>query len=55
MTRQNYIEKVAIIGAGGNLGKYLATSLLATGKHSVTAITRHDSTNVLVAGVAIAK
>ncbi|GJJ74336.1 hypothetical protein EMPS_06694 [Entomortierella parvispora] len=55
MTRNNYIEKVAIVGAGGNLGKHLTASLLATGKHSVTAITRHDSANVPIAGVAIAK
>ncbi|KAG0307838.1 hypothetical protein BGZ99_001351, partial [Dissophora globulifera] len=55
MTRRNYIEKVAIVGAGGNVGKHLAASLLATGKHTVTAITRHDSANVPIAGVAIAK
>ncbi|KAM0202444.1 hypothetical protein ACHAPQ_004048 [Fusarium lateritium] len=41
----NKIERVAIVGAGGSVGKYLAKYLIATGKHTVTAITRKESTN----------
>lgn len=52
---KNRIEKVAIVGAGGNVGKVIATALLETGQHTVTAITRTDSKNTPPAGVAIAK
>lgn len=48
------IKHVAIVGAGGNSGKYMAESLLATGKHTVTAITRPDSKSVLPERVKIA-
>jgi hypothetical protein len=52
---KNNIEKVAIVGAGGNVGKYIAAALLKTGKHSITAITRADSKNTPPAGVIIVK
>ncbi|KAJ4859288.1 nmrA-like family domain-containing protein [Trichoderma breve] len=39
----NYIKNVAVIGAGGEVGKPIATELLKTGKYNVTAITRFDS------------
>ncbi|KAF5670532.1 putative oxidoreductase like [Fusarium heterosporum] len=39
----NKIERVAIVGASGTIGKYLAKYLIATGKHTVTAITRKGS------------
>ncbi|KAK3941454.1 hypothetical protein QBC46DRAFT_286252 [Diplogelasinospora grovesii] len=42
----NRIERVAIVGAGGSIGKYMTTSLLATGKHSVLALTRKGSPNI---------
>lgn len=48
------IKNVAIVGAGGNSGKYMTESLLATGKHTVTAITRPDSKSELPNGVKIA-
>ncbi|KAK3319179.1 hypothetical protein B0H66DRAFT_558915 [Apodospora peruviana] len=41
----NRIEKVAIVGAGGQIGSVIASALLQTGKYAVTAITRPDSTN----------
>ncbi|KAI6775840.1 hypothetical protein HG530_002598 [Fusarium avenaceum] len=44
----NKIERVAI--AGGSVGKFLAKYLIATGKHTVTAITRKDSTNKVPEG-----
>ncbi|KAH7104249.1 hypothetical protein BKA62DRAFT_500131 [Auriculariales sp. MPI-PUGE-AT-0066] len=47
----NYISKVAIVGAGGNSGRYMTEALLATGKHTVTALTRPGSTSSLPAGV----
>ncbi|KAF2729696.1 NAD(P)-binding protein [Polyplosphaeria fusca] len=52
---QNKIEKIAIIGATGNIGKAIAEALVATGKHTVTAITRPTSTGTLPEGVKIAK
>ncbi|KAK1521331.1 CipA protein [Colletotrichum paranaense] len=48
---ENYIHKVAIVGAGGNIGKAIAEELLKTGKHTVTAITRKESTSTLPNGV----
>ncbi|KAL8793868.1 MAG: hypothetical protein Q9195_003594 [Heterodermia aff. obscurata] len=52
---ENHITKVAIVGAGGSVGRYLAESLVKTGKHQVTAITRADSTNKLASGLKIEK
>ncbi|CAM1502376.1 Fc.00g043600.m01.CDS01 [Cosmosporella sp. VM-42] len=50
----NRIVKVAIVGAGGSVGRYLAEALLKTGKHTVTAITRAGSTNKIPEGVKVA-
>ncbi|KAK7747478.1 hypothetical protein SLS53_001733 [Cytospora paraplurivora] len=47
----NSIERVAIVGAGGRIGKYITEELLKTGKHSVKALTRQGSTNKLPEGV----
>ncbi|EMC99192.1 hypothetical protein BAUCODRAFT_146168 [Baudoinia panamericana UAMH 10762] len=47
----NHISKVAVVGAGGNVGRYITEALLKTGKHSVTAITRADSQSNLPDGV----
>ncbi|EGX95251.1 oxidoreductase CipA, putative [Cordyceps militaris CM01] len=47
----NRVSKVAIIGAGGNVGKYMTQALLQTGKHTVTALTRIGSTSTLPEGV----
>ncbi|TVY47466.1 hypothetical protein LOCC1_G002218 [Lachnellula occidentalis] len=51
----NHIQKVAIIGAGGNLGKHFAEELVKTGKHTVTALTRIDSKSTVPEGVKIAR
>ncbi|KAI3549987.1 hypothetical protein CSPX01_02162 [Colletotrichum filicis] len=51
----NRIEKVAIVGAAGTMGKFVTRELLKGGKHSVTAITRHDSDSKLPNGVIAAK
>lgn len=51
---KNRIEKVAIVGAGGNVGKHFADALLQTGKHTVTAITRADSKSSPPAGASVA-
>ncbi|CAK7215929.1 hypothetical protein SBRCBS47491_002656 [Sporothrix bragantina] len=48
---KNRIEKVAIIGASGYIGKYFTRELLKTGKHTLTALTRADSKNVIPEGV----
>ncbi|MCJ1384558.1 hypothetical protein MMC17_007675 [Xylographa soralifera] len=51
----NRIEKVAIVGAGGQVGKYIAEHLLKTGKHIVTAIARPSSTSKLPEGVQVTR
>jgi putative NADH-flavin reductase len=51
----NHITKVALVGAGGNVGKYIAEALVRGGKHTVTAITREDSQSKLPAGVEVKK
>ncbi|PLB48511.1 NAD(P)-binding protein [Aspergillus steynii IBT 23096] len=51
----NRIEKVAIVGAGGQVGKHITEHLLKTGKHTVTAITRPNSTSQLPEGVQVAR
>ncbi|KAL8758448.1 MAG: hypothetical protein Q9184_003923 [Pyrenodesmia sp. 2 TL-2023] len=43
MPQSNRIEKVAIIGATGRIGKHIAEELLQTGKHTVTALIRPDT------------
>ncbi|GJC81166.1 hypothetical protein ColLi_04004 [Colletotrichum liriopes] len=51
----NRIEKVAIVGAAGTMGKFVTRELLKGGKHTVTAITRHNSHSKLPEGVVAAK
>ncbi|OHE96521.1 hypothetical protein CORC01_08119 [Colletotrichum orchidophilum] len=51
----NRIEKVAIVGAAGTMGKFVTRELLKGGKHTITAITRHDSNSKLPEGVIAAK
>ncbi|KAJ7573706.1 putative isoflavone reductase family protein [Mycena floridula] len=55
MSTKNYIQKVAVVGAGGNIGTYIVEELLKTGKHRVTAITRADSTSKLPSGIEVKK
>ena len=52
---KNRIESIAIIGAGGSIGKHFTEHLLKTGKHTVTAITRVDSDSKFPDGVKVAK
>ncbi|KAL4791576.1 hypothetical protein BDV19DRAFT_401130 [Aspergillus venezuelensis] len=47
----NRIERVAIVGAGGSIGKPIAQELLKTGRHTVTALTRSSSANPLPEGI----
>ncbi|KAF9243959.1 hypothetical protein DTO012A7_9454 [Penicillium roqueforti] len=51
---KNAIERVAIVGAGGTVGSHLVAALLKTGKHTVTALSRRDSSNKLPEGVLVA-
>ncbi|KAK0657943.1 hypothetical protein B0T16DRAFT_317078 [Cercophora newfieldiana] len=51
----NRIERVAIVGAGGQIGKFLTEHLVKTGKHIITAITRPESTSTLPDGVNIVR
>ncbi|KAJ9482587.1 hypothetical protein VN97_g10835 [Penicillium thymicola] len=51
----NRIENVAIVGAGGSVGRHLIAQLLQNGKHIVTAITRPSSTNQMPEGVQISR
>ncbi|UJR12261.1 hypothetical protein I4U23_016438 [Adineta vaga] len=52
---KNHIEKVAIVGAGGQVGKFIVDELLKIGKHQITALTREDSTNKIPSGVKVVK
>lgn len=47
----NRIERVAIIGAGGHVGKPIAEALVKTGRHTVKALTRAGSSTKLPEGV----
>ena len=47
----NHIKNVAIVGAGGQQGRWIAEELVKTGKHDVTAITRADSDSKFPDGV----
>ncbi|KAM0263552.1 hypothetical protein ACHAQJ_001171 [Trichoderma viride] len=49
----NRIENVAIVGAGGQVGKHIAEELLKTGKHNVSAITRVGSNSKVPKGVKV--
>ncbi|KAL4974653.1 hypothetical protein BDW66DRAFT_161087 [Aspergillus desertorum] len=51
----NSIEKVAIVGAGGSIGKHLTDQLAKTGKHTITAITRPESSSKIPDGVKTAR
>lgn len=53
MSGKNFIEKVAIVGAGGQVGTYLTNALLSTGKHQITALTRSDSKNPIPSSVTV--
>ncbi|PYI09594.1 NAD(P)-binding protein [Aspergillus sclerotiicarbonarius CBS 121057] len=47
----NHIHRIAIVGAGGSVGKPIAEALLQTGKHTITALTRPNSQSKLPSGV----
>lgn len=48
-------RKIAIVGASGGLGKHTVQALLAEGGHTVTAITRAESSAAFPEGVKVAK
>ncbi|KAK0648563.1 putative oxidoreductase CipA [Cercophora newfieldiana] len=45
------LKRVAIIGAGGHIGRAITTALIASNRHTITALTRPDSTTPLPAGI----
>ncbi|KAL4792929.1 putative isoflavone reductase family protein [Aspergillus venezuelensis] len=51
---RNAIERIAIVGAGGTIGKHITTSLFASGRFKIIALSRADSTTTLLAGVEVA-
>lgn len=55
MSRSNRIVNVAIVGAAGQIGSYIVSSLLKTRQHKVTVITRPNSTSSMPSGVNVAK
>jgi hypothetical protein len=52
---KNHVSNIAIVGAGGQVGEYFTKHLLSTGKHTITALTREDSTTKLPSGVTAKK
>ncbi|CZT22196.1 related to oxidoreductase CipA-like [Ramularia collo-cygni] len=55
MSGSNYVTKIAFIGAGGRSGGFMVDALLKTGMHTITALTREDSTSTVPKGVLTAK
>ncbi|TDZ36097.1 hypothetical protein C8035_v007978 [Colletotrichum spinosum] len=51
----NRIEKIAIVGVSGTMGRLFTDELLKGGNHTVTAITRQDSKANIPEGVLIAR
>ncbi|KLU85128.1 hypothetical protein MAPG_04159 [Magnaporthiopsis poae ATCC 64411] len=51
----NYVSNIVLVGAGGQVGSHIASALLATGKHTVTALTREGSASKLPAGLKVAR
>ena len=52
---RNHIENVAVVGVSGSVGAYITEQLLATGKHTVTAVTRDGSKSEIPKGVKVAR
>ncbi|KAF4964393.1 hypothetical protein FSARC_7658 [Fusarium sarcochroum] len=50
-----FIRNVAIVGASGHVGSFIVKSLLQTGKHAVTAITRINSDSKFPENVQVKK
>lgn len=50
---RNRVENIAIVGAGGSVGSYVARALLQTQEHKVTAISRVGSASKLPDGVIV--
>ncbi|KAH8899778.1 NAD(P)-binding protein [Thozetella sp. PMI_491] len=53
MAGQNHIDKVAIIGGTGRLGRHFVEELLKTGRHTVTVLTRPKSTATVPKGAVL--
>ncbi|EED14649.1 conserved hypothetical protein [Talaromyces stipitatus ATCC 10500] len=53
MSGKNFIEKVAIVGAGGQVGTFITQALLKTGRHQITALSRQGSKNIIPEGATI--
>lgn len=51
----NRLKNIAVVGAAGRSGSYMVSSLLAAGKHRVTAITRSGSSSTFPSAVSVAK
>ncbi|KAH8674459.1 CipA protein [Tricladium varicosporioides] len=51
----NHLQNIAIVGAGGQIGKFITEAILKKGKHNLTAITRADGGSQIPAGVTIQK
>ncbi|KAK4569390.1 hypothetical protein LTR86_003153 [Recurvomyces mirabilis] len=47
MSSTPFLKNIAVVGAGGNIGSVIVEVLLAKGQHTITAITRPDSTSTL--------
>lgn len=55
MVVNNHIQKVAIVGAGGQLGKHITDALLQKGIFRITALSREESTYQPPEGVSLAR
>ncbi|CAH0055062.1 unnamed protein product [Clonostachys solani] len=51
----NRIERVAIVGAGGRIGKHITKALIAKGKHEITVLSREGSDSKFADGVKVVR
>ncbi|EOA84075.1 hypothetical protein ACJQWK_00810 [Exserohilum turcicum] len=54
MASQNFIKKVALVGANGNVGSYILSALQAKSRFQITAISRQQSTATFPSGIDVA-
>ncbi|KAK3339872.1 hypothetical protein B0T25DRAFT_523548 [Lasiosphaeria hispida] len=51
MSSTSHLKRVAIVGAGGHIGRHITEELLKSGLHTITALTRPGSTSSLPSGI----
>lgn len=55
MASQNFLKKVALVGANGNVGSYILSALQAKNQFQITAISRQQSKATFPSGIDVAR